>query len=123
MGLEEKVEEKKDKNDGRNLNALTAQKHRILNICVLGFVAVLTVVGFITFYIAVGRGSSGAAYSIASIYVLCMLLAAPTLKVFLDKVECTLMKRLNIIGIIVIFFVILLIVVSICIMLAGPELF
>ena len=108
------------KNDARNQEALTLQKHKLLNMCVLGFVAVITFVTFITFFVAVGRGN-GFEYYIASIYVLCMLLAAPTLKVFLDKVTCPLMRKLNIIGIIVIFSVILLLVVTVVSVLAAQS--
>jgi len=90
-------------------------KHKILNLCVLGFVVVLTAVALATFFIAIFTDGNTNAYSIASVYVLCMLLAAPTLKVFLDKVTSPTMKRLNLVGIISIFFAILVIVVTVCI--------
>jgi len=86
-----------------------------LNICVLIFVGVLTFVALLTFLIALFSRSNQNAYGIASIYILCMLLAAPTLKVFLDKVESKAMKGLNIYGIISIFAAILFITVAVCI--------
>ena len=96
-------------------------KHKILNLCVLGFVAVLTVAVLVTFFAATFDEVNQSAYSIASIYILCMLLAAPTLKVFLDKVACPVMKKLNIVGIISIFATILVITVVVCITLAFPS--
>ena len=93
-------------------------KHRLLNLCVLGFVAVLTLTTLVTFFMATFGQSSANGYSIASIYILCMLLAAPTLKVFLDKITCPTMRRLNIVGIIAIFLTILVVTVTICIKLA-----
>ena len=109
-----------EKNIGRNTdkNIVVAEqnsvfKHKLLNICVLAFVGVMTAVLFITFFILIGRNNSESANSIAGTYVLCMLLAAPTLKAFLDRCNCPLMKRLNIIGLVTIFAVILLIVVTI----------
>jgi len=89
-------------------------KHNILNWCVLFFVAVMTSDMLVTFFILVGRdGYSTAASGIASTYVLCMLLAAPTLKVFLDKVESRMMKRVNVVGIVSIFVAILVVVVTV----------
>ena len=101
--------------------AQAESKHRLLNVCVLLFVAVVTVVTLVTFFVAVIRRGNVNGYSIASIYILCMLLAAPTLKVFLDKVKCSKMKRLNIIGIIAIFMTILIITVTVCLALAFPR--
>ena len=92
-----------------------AWKHRLLNSCVLAFTFILTGVALATFFIARFTEGNNNAYSIASIYVLCMLLAAPTLKVFLDKVTCPCMKRWNIAGIILIFTAIMVIVVEVCI--------
>ena len=95
--------------------ATSPSKHRLLNICVLGFVVVLTAVTLVTFFVATFGDYVSNGYSIASIYILCMLLAAPTLKVFLDKISCLTMKRLNIVGIVLIFMTILVITVTICI--------
>jgi len=83
-------------------------KHRILNISVLLFTLALTVVSLITFFIAFARGLDipdymEAAYAIASTYILCMLLAAPTLKVFLDKCTSAGLKKFNIITLVAIF--------------------
>ncbi|MCL2755778.1 MAG: hypothetical protein FWE45_01870 [Firmicutes bacterium] len=101
----------------------SAFKHMLLNICVVGFAVVLTLAALVTFFVAIFREGTSSAYYIASIYILCMLLAAPTLKVFLDKVNCVVMRRLNIIGIISIFATILVITVTICISFAFPNLF
>jgi len=65
-------------------------------------------VSTIAFFVsAFGNSDGGGAYGIAATYVLCMLLVAPTLKVFLDKVTCPVFKKLNLIGIIIIFAAIL----------------
>jgi len=101
----------------------TKFKHMLLNICVFAFVVVLNLVALFTFIVATFDEGNESAYSIASIYILCMLLAAPTLKVFLDKVTCPIMKRLNIIGIIAIFATILIVTVIVCLTLAFPNLF
>jgi len=90
-------------------------KHKILNICVLAFSFILTGVALTAFLVASFTAGNESAYSIASIYILCMLLAAPTLKVFLDKVNCPMMKKLNIAGIISIFAAILISAVVVCI--------
>ena len=100
----------------------TTRKHKLLNLCVLGFVAILTTATLVTFLAATFSTGNNNAYAIASIYILCMLLAAPTLKVFLDKVTCPRMKRLNIIGIITVFATILTITILVCITLAFPNL-
>ena len=100
------------------LDQAVARKHKLLNLCVLAFVAIVSVIALITFLVALFKSYNPNAYHIASIYILCMLLAAPTLKVFLDKVTCPTMKRLNIIGIISIFATILTMVVAVCIELA-----
>jgi len=96
-------------------------KHKLLNICVFAFVVVLNLVALFTFFVATFDATNGNAYSIASIYILCMLLAAPTLKVFLDKVTCPTMKKLNIIGIIAIFLTILIVTVMVSLTLAFPS--
>jgi len=89
-------------------------KHKVLNVCVVAFSFVLTGVALIAFLVASFTYGNDNAYSIASIYILCMLLAAPTLKVFLDKVNCPVMKKLNIAGIISIFAAILIAAVLVC---------
>jgi len=98
-----------------NKNAMVVQKdaifkHKLLNICVLVFVAVMTFIMLIAFFVLIARDRIGVAHGIVGTYVLCMLLAAPTLKVFLDKIEDRVMKRLNIVALVSIFAVILLIV-------------
>ena len=99
----------------------TQFKHKLLNMCVLGFVAVVTLVTLITFFAATFSDGNESAYAIASIYILCMLLAAPTLKVFLDKIDCPVMKRFNIVGIISIFATILIVTVMVCLTMAFPN--
>ena len=99
-------------------------KHKLLNVCVFIFVAVVTTVALMAFFVASFSGAENATsngYSIASIYILCMLLAAPTLKVFLDKVESRTMKIVNVAGIIAIFAAILVMTVAICLGLAFPA--
>ena len=86
-------------------------KQRIFNWFVIGFSIVMTIVALVTFFISLSNGSADAAAAIVSTYVLCMLLAAPTIKVFLDKCTCKLLRWLNIVTIILIFAVILLTVV------------
>ena len=94
----------------------TAFKHRLLNMCVLVFVGVLTAAVMVTFFVALFTDGNNYAYSIASIYILCMLLAAPTLKVFLDKVDCCkTMRFFNIVGLISIFTTMMVLTVAVCI--------
>ncbi|MCL2586649.1 MAG: hypothetical protein FWE31_00230 [Firmicutes bacterium] len=84
-------------------------KQSIVNILVLIFVAVISAVAFFAFFVAVFTTANPFAYYIASLYVLCMLLAAPTLKVFMDKKETPpVVQKLNLAGIITIFSMILL---------------
>ena len=91
-------------------------RRRLLNVCVFIFVVVVTISSLVTFFIAIFNNDSTTAYSIASIYILCMLLGAPTLKVFLDTAGTSnAMKRLNIIGVICIFVAILIVTVTVCI--------
>jgi hypothetical protein len=75
----------------------------ILNWAMLVLVAVLTVVATVTFFIATFTEGNDNNYSIASMYVLVMLLGAPTLKVFLDKVKCLTLKKLNVITLAIVF--------------------
>ena len=98
-------------------------KHKVLNVCVFAFTIVLTLVAMISFFVALFTDGNYEASSIASMYILCMLLAAPTLKVFLDKVSCPVMRRLNIIGIIAIFIAILLSAAFSSLVLAFPSWF
>ena len=101
----------------------SVKKHRILNVCVLLFTAVLVLVATITFFIALFSVNTGNAYSIASMFVLCMLLAAPTLKVFLDKCTCKNLRVFNIITLVAIFVAILLLVVMFSLSYAFPYWF
>lgn len=98
-----------------------AKKHQILNICVVGFVIGLTFVSLIAFLVSIFNNEN--AYSIASIYILAMLLGIPTLKVFLDKAKHSVMKKLNITGIIFGFGAIFIITIMMVIDLAWPALF
>jgi len=104
------------------------KKHRLLNVCVLVFTFILTAIAMLTFFVAVSGVFTGTysvtnAYYIASTYVLCMLLAAPTLKVFLDKCTCIRIKRLNIAALIAVFAAILILVVVISLTFAFPQMF
>ncbi|MCL2370728.1 MAG: hypothetical protein FWC80_05835 [Firmicutes bacterium] len=96
--------------------------YRIMNVGMLTLMAVLTLVSTITFFVsAFGNNDLGGVYGIAATYVLCMLLVAPTLKVFLDKVSCPVFKRLNLVGIIIIFAAILVQVTLYFLMTAWPA--
>ena len=104
-------------------------KHRILNVSVLLFTLALTAISVATFFIALIAGFAppvcingecvyptlDAAYAIASTYILCMLLAAPTLKVFLDKCTSSALKKFNIITLVAIFVSILVLAAAISI--------
>jgi len=89
----------------------TAAKQRLLNWCTLVFTAVLTVVSIVVFFILLARGDGTSAGVVAS-YVLSMLLAAPTLKVFLDKVKCPVLRKANVIGLVTVFSTILVLSVA-----------
>ena len=83
------------------LPAGNTKAYGILNACMLAFTGVLTVVSLIALFAAAfGEGSVGAVAGITGTYVLCMLLAIPSLKVFLDKVSCPVFKKLNMVFII-----------------------
>lgn len=97
----------------------TMSKQQIFNWFVIVFSIVMTIVAIVTFFVSLSNGNSEAAAGIVSTYVLCMLLAAPTIKVFLDKCTTPLLKWLNIITIILIFAAILLTVVIIFFSYAG----
>jgi len=100
------------------------KKHRMLNVCVLVFTLVLTVIALLTYFLAIFYTNSvDAGYSIASTYILCMLLAAPTLKVFLDKCTCRLLKKFTIIALIGVFVAIGVLVVMVSLSFALPCLF
>jgi len=86
------------------------------------FTTVLTVTGITTFFVsAFSEANSAAAYSIASIYILCMLLAVPSLKAFMDKIECPTMKRLNVLFITIAFVAIMVLMVTSALTLAFPS--
>ncbi|MCL2591753.1 MAG: hypothetical protein FWD82_00165 [Defluviitaleaceae bacterium] len=110
-----------EKNKPMTLDELMAvKKHRTLNVCVLLFTAVLVIVSILTFFVALFNVNLGNAYYIASMFVLCMLLAAPTLKVFLDKCTCRNLRMFNIIALVGIFVSILVLVVVISLSYAFP---
>jgi len=94
----------------------------IMNVCMLSFVMMLMVVAVLTFFVAL-INDTGGAYSIASIYILCMLLVTASLKMFLDKTCLKGLKTANICGIVLIFFSILVVTAMVCISLAWPNLF
>lgn len=89
---------------------ISPKKH-ILNIFVIIFVVGLSIASMVTFLIAFINGATGDAYSIASIYILAMLLGAPTLKVFLDNAKNMVMKKLNVAAIIFAFVIIFAVVI------------
>ncbi|MCL2861658.1 MAG: hypothetical protein FWE22_04530 [Firmicutes bacterium] len=82
-------------NDGKACN--------LLGWVVVGFVAILSIAAFITFFVAIGRSNAGAANAIVSLYVLAMLVCISFLKMLLAKIDCSLIKKLSYISIIVIF--------------------
>jgi len=101
---------------------------RLFNVCTLVFTLVLTAVALVTFFVALGGRFSGDyaignAYAIASTYILVMLLAVPTLKVFLDKCTCRNLKIFNITTIILSFVAILVLAVVISLTFAFPQMF
>ena len=77
-------------------------KNNLLNFCVLAFAAIMTFFTLLSFVILWVRGGFAPAY-VLSFYVLPMLLAAPTLKVFMDKSTCPVMRKLNVGAVITIF--------------------
>jgi len=95
------------------VDAATAKKQTILHICALVFSYVITIVALLTFFVAFFSVSVEGAYLIVSTYVLAMLLAAPTLKVFLDKCTCPNLKKANIIALLATFATILILVVMV----------
>ena len=82
-----------------------------VTIALLIFSLIVTVVTLAAFFAATFTPGNTSAYDIASIYILFMILAVPTLTLFLDKPDCILCKRLNKIAIILIFATILVITV------------
>ena len=100
------------------IEAKKQRNHRTLNLCVLGFAFALSITALITFFVATFTDGNDNAYTIASTYILCMLLAAPTLKVFHDKTTSSTMKRLNVATITFIFLTILTLAVDTFIQLA-----
>jgi len=110
--------EEKETNTVEKKPAPTLTKHQLLNLCVICFTGVMTVVALITFFFAIVSDSNPFGNSIASLYVLCMLLAAPTLKVFMDKCELESLKRLNTIALVCVFVAILIMAVTVFIDLA-----
>jgi len=67
----------------------------------LAFTGILTIASVIALFAAAfAESSAGAVAGITGTYVLCMLLAIPSLKVFLDKVSCPTFKKLNMVFII-----------------------
>ena len=95
-------------------------KQKLMNICLLLFTFVLTVVTLVTFFVATFAYDNPNGATIASAYTLCMLLAIPTMKVAIDKLKCPVMKALNVVGIVLSFATILIITVVMSITLAFP---
>ena len=82
-----------------------------LTVALLVFSLIVTVATLAAFFNATFTPGNTHAYNIASIYILFMILAVPTLTLFLDKPDCLFCKRLNKISIILIFATIVLITV------------
>ena len=82
-----------------------ATKQKLFNIAVLVFTFVMTIAGVVTFFVSLTNGAISiyTSYYIASTYVLVMLLAAPTLKVFLDKCTSKTIRRLNVFTLVAVF--------------------
>ena len=103
-------------------------KHRVINICAIAFGLGLTFFAVLAFFIsfivdAVNGGSFGGLHAIVGSYVLAMLLAAPTIKVFLDKCTCKIIKKLNIASLIAIFVAIfIMLTVSLLLLIPGCPL-
>jgi len=100
--MEEKIKEIKN----------TPVKTQSLTICLLVFSVIVTVVTLVGFFAATFNRDNISAFNIANIYILFMILAVPTLTLFLDKPDCRLCKTLNKIGIALVFTAILVIVVT-----------
>jgi len=83
------------------------RENRILNSCFLLFVGFLMMVSLITFFVAIWQQDNQAAYNIASIYILCMILALPALKLFFDRAVKRIFKMMNMYLLIAAFFSIL----------------
>jgi hypothetical protein len=107
----------------KQIKEINAFKIKKLNIAVLVFSVVLTMVGLVAFNVALFSIDLGSANAIAGTYILCMLLAAPTLKGFLDKVEHPCLKKLNVVAIIMVFTAILIMVVLVSFGFAFPAWF
>ena len=94
-------------------------KNNLLNICVLVFTGVMTFFTLLAFFVGWARVENFAITSVLGfplgLYTLPMLLAAPTLKVFMDKSTCPVMKKLNVGAVITIFASILFMTVAVLI--------
>jgi len=98
--------------------------YRLLNIWMIVFVFTLMAASMVTFFVTLfGDGGGAAAYYIASIYILCMLLVTASLKSFMDKICCPGLKRVNLVAVIAIFISIMIVVVLVGISFAWPSLF
>jgi len=98
--------------------------YRLLNTMMLLFVFTLMTASLVTFFVTLfGEGGGSAAYYIASIYILCMLLVTASLKSFMDKICCTRLQKCNLIAVIAIFISIMIVVVMVGISFAWPGVF
>ena len=102
-------------------NETSIFKHKLMNICVLVFTLVLTAITLVAFFAAILSSGNDSGYAIATIYILCMLLAAPTLKGFLERIGNPFYKRLNTIAIIAVFTSILIVTLVSVMTLAFPQ--
>ena len=101
------------------ISEINAFKLKTLNIMVIIFTLILTIVSLGTFFVCVYIGKIYFAYYISGTYILCMLLAVPTLKGFLEKIESLALKKINFLTLIFVFFSILLIAVITMLALTG----
>jgi len=117
--LNENEGDEQNKPSDCNADRGAALKQQVFNWFVIIFSVIMTAVAIITFFITLSNGYTDTAAGIVSTYVLCMLLAAPTIKVFLDKCTGVLLIWFNIVTIILIFAAILVTVIVIFFNFAG----
>ena len=100
-----------------------AQKKKILNICTLIFTIIAVVFATVMYFISAFTVDFVSAYYIAATFILAMLLAAPTLKVFLDKCTCKNLRKFNIVTLVIVFAAILVHMCMVSLSFAFPTIF
>lgn len=98
-------------------------KLKIFNMCILWFVFALNIIATITFFVALFNTSVESAYAIASIYILGMLLAVPTLKILVDKITCPITRIVNVVFMVWVFKMIMIFIAFIAFAYAYPAWF